>query len=130
MINFYNSRQNNNYFNPVNLSLKNIDLKQKLTALLNVAIFITGTISNVYFAFIALGYISTMLLVYLLGSRIKDAFINVGYIWVSKWAVFIVFLMLSGIFLPDVFLYSLAMFLVFNLSVNPASIMSYSGAKH
>jgi hypothetical protein len=38
--------------------------------------------------------------------------------------------MLSGIFLPDVFLYSLAMFLVFNLSVNPASIMSHNGAKH
>ena len=110
--------------------MKNIDLKQKLTVLLNAAIFITGTISNVYFAFIALGYILTMLLVYLLGSRIKDAFINVGYIWVSKWAVFIVFLMLSGIFLPGVFLYSLAMFLVFNLSVNPASIMSHSGAKH
>ena len=75
-------------------------------------------------------FILTMLLVYLLGSRIKDAFINVGYIWVSKWAVFIVFLSLSGIFLPGVFLYSLAMFLVFNLSVNPASIMSHSGAKH
>jgi hypothetical protein len=27
-------------------------------------------------------------------------------------------------------LYSLAMFLVFNLSVNPASIMSHSGAKN
>ena len=110
--------------------MKNIDLKPKLTILLNVAVFITGTISNLYFTLIALGYIATMLLVYLLGSRIKDAFINVVYIWVSKWAVFIVFLMLSGIFLPDTFLYSLAMFLVFNLSVNPASIMSYSGANH
>ena len=43
-----------------------------------------------------------------------------GYIWISKWSVFVVFLALSGIYMPDVFLYSLLMFVFFNLSVNPS----------
>ena len=83
-------------------------------------IFILGTLANPYFALIALGYIATMLAVYLFANKIKDLVINMGYIWISKWSVFVVFLSLSGIYMPDVFLYSLLMFVVFNLSVNPS----------
>ena len=71
--------------------------------------------ANPYFALIALGYIVTMLAVYLFANKIKDLVINMGYIWISKWSVFVVFLAPSGIYMPDVFLYSLLMFVVFNL---------------
>ena len=43
--------------------------------------------------------------------------------------VFVAFLMLSGIYLPEVFLYSLAMFVIFNLSVNPSNPMSKKEAQ-
>ena len=66
---------------------------------------------------------------YLIGSKIKDYVIKIGYIWVAKWLVFVAFLILSGIYLPEVFLYSLAMFVIFNLSVNPSNPMSKKEAQ-
>jgi hypothetical protein len=100
--------------------LKTINQKHKSIILLNSIIFIIGTIANSFFAVIALCYIATMFLIYYFGSKIKDYAINIGYIWVSKWTVFIIFLVISGLYLFDSFLYLLVMFFVFNLSVNPA----------
>ena len=102
--------------------MKNTNQKLKTVIILNT--FILGTLANPYFALIALGYIVTMLAVYLFANKIKDLVINMGYIWISKWSVFVVFLALSGIYMPDVFLYSLLMFVVFNLSVNPSLFIS------
>ena len=107
---------NHSYIN----NLKTINQKLKLIILLNSIIFIIGTIANTFFAVIALCYIATMFLIYYFGSKIKDYAINIGYIWVSKWTVFIIFLVISGLYLFDSFLYLLVMFFVFNLSVNPA----------
>ena len=104
--------------------MKNTNQKLKTAIILNTVIFILGTLANPYFALIALGYIVTMLTVYLFANKIKDLVINMGYIWISKWSVFVVFLALSGIYMPDVFLYSLLMFVVFNLSVNPSLFIS------
>ena len=101
----------------------NISKKINLILLLNLAIFTLGTIANVYFALIALGYIITMLIIYFLGRKIKDFVINVGYIWISKWIVFIIFLSITGIYLPDAFLYSLLMFIVFNTTINPSNFI-------
>ena len=104
--------------------MKNTNQKLKTVIILNTVIFIIGTLANPYFALIALGYIATMLGVYLFANKIKDLVINMGYIWVSKWSVFVIFLALSGIYIPDVFLYSLLMFVVFNLSVAPLYLFS------
>ena len=79
--------------------------------------------ANIYFALLAAGYMVTILLAYLVGNKIKNYVVQIGYIWVTKWFVFVAFLMLSGIYLPDIFLYSLVMFIIFNLSVNPSNIM-------
>ena len=104
--------------------MRDTSQKFKLIILLNLAVFLIGTIANTYFALIAIGYILSMLFLYYLGSKINDVFLNVGYIWISKWTAFVVFLVLTGTFLPDTFLYALLMFLVFNLSVNPADVMA------
>ena len=109
---------NHSYIN----NLKTINQKLKLIIPLNSIIFIIGTIANSFFAVIALCYIATMFLIYFFGSKIKDYSINIGYIWISKWTVFIIFLVISGLYLFDSFLYLLAMFFVFNLSVNPADL--------
>ena len=79
--------------------------------------------ANIYFALLAAGYMVTILLAYLVGNKIKNYVVQIGYIWVTKWFVFVAFLMLSGTYLPDIFLYSLVMFIIFNLSVNPSNIM-------
>ena len=122
MIYFYNSRQNTKLINSIAGSVKNTIQKLKPALLLNVVIFIAGTIANPYFALLATGYVATMLSIYFIGNKIQDHVVKIGYVWVTKWSVFIVFLVLSGIYLPSVFLYSLAMFVVFNLSVNPSEL--------
>ncbi len=103
--------------------MKNTIQKFKPVFLLNTTVFIVGTVANIYFALLATGYMVSILLVYLIGNRIKDYVVKIGYIWVTKWSVFVAFLMLSGVYLPDVFLYSLAMFIIFNLSVNPSNVI-------
>ena len=102
--------------------MKNTIQKLNPIFLLNTAVFIVGTVANIYFALLAAGYMVTILLAYLVGNKIKDYVVKIGYIWVTKWSVFVVFLILSGIYLPDIFLYSLTMFIIFNLSVNPSNI--------
>ena len=114
---------NNSYIN----NLKTNNQKLKLIIFLNSIIFIIGTIANSFFAVIALCYIATMFLIYYFGSKIKDYAINVGYIWISKWTAFMIFLVISGLYLFDSFLYLLSMFFVFNLSVNPADFFVEKG---
>ena len=121
-----------NYINiSQSLSLKNINISKriKLILLLNLVVFTLGTLANTYFAIIASGYIATMLMIYFLGTKIKDFIINVGYIWISKWTVFIIFLTLTGVYLPDAFLYSLLMFIVFNITINPSDFIKEKGAQ-
>ena len=121
-----------NYINiSQSLSLKNINISKriKLILLLNLVVFTLGTLANTYFAIIASGYIATMLMIYFLGTKIKDFIINVGYIWISKWTVFIIFLILTGVYLPDAFLYSLLMFIVFNITINPSDFIKEKGAQ-
>ena len=121
-----------NYINiSQSLSLKNINISKriKLILLLNFVVFTLGTVANAYFAIIASGYIATMLMIYFLGTKIKDFIINVGYIWISKWTVFIIFLTLTGVYLPDAFLYSLLMFIVFNITINPSDFIKEKGAQ-
>ena len=121
-----------NYINiSQSLSLKNINISKriKLILLLNLIVFTLGTLANTYFAIIASGYIATMLMIYFLGTKIKDFIINVGYIWISKWTVFIIFLILTGVYLPDAFLYSLLMFIVFNITINPSDFIKEKGAQ-
>ena len=111
--------------------MKNINISKriKLILLLNLVVFTLGTFANTYFAIIASGYIATMLMIYFLGTKIKDFIINVGYIWISKWTVFVIFLTLTGVYLPDAFLYSLLMFIVFNITINPSDFIKEKGAQ-
>ena len=86
----------------------------------NILIVVAGALINPYFILIALCYMGAMFSVYYFGSKIKDMALNVGYVWLSKWALFSIFLIITGIYVPEIFLYALALFVIFNVSVNPA----------
>tara|TARA_X000000368_G_scaffold410548_2_gene394176 strand:+ start:1269 stop:1604 length:336 start_codon:yes stop_codon:yes gene_type:complete len=104
--------------------LKTNSLKIKtITICINVLILVAGAVSNPVFIPIALCYMVAISAVYYFGSKIKDVAINVGYIWFSKWTMFTSFLILTGVYAPDIFLYALTLFVVFNISVNPTSLM-------
>jgi len=104
--------------------LKTNSLKTKIIIIcINALILVAGAISNPFFILIALSYMLAITAVYYLGQRIKDMALNVGYIWLSKWMMFIGFLILTGTRAPDIFLYALTLFVVFNISVNPTNLM-------
>ena len=96
------------------------NLKFKIAIAINALIFVLGGLTNLLFLSIAIGYITSITLVYYLGAKISDAALNVGYIWLSKWTLFIIFLLVTGTNTPDTFLHAMTMFVVFNITVNPA----------
>ena len=96
------------------------NLKFKIAIALNALIFVLGGLTNLLFLPIVIGYIASITLVYYLGAKISDAALNVGYIWLSKWSLFVIFLLIIGTNTPDTFLYAMTLFVVFNITVNPA----------
>ena len=100
--------------------MKKNDLKLKIAIAINALIFVLGGLTDLLFMPIVIGYIASITLVYYFGAKINDAALNVGYIWLSKWTLFIIFLLITGTNTPDTFLYAMALFVVFNITVNPA----------
>ena len=86
-----------------------------------------GALTNFLLLPITICYIVSISVVYYFGSKIKDIALNVGYIWASKWALFIISLAFTGLYAPDIFLYAMLLFIVFNISVNPLNFMQKKG---
>ena len=99
--------------------MKKFNLKSYLIiAFIYLLILVSGAIANPLFLPIALFHTASISFVYYFGSKIQDMALNVGYIWLSKWA-----LVITGIFAPDIFLYAMTLFILFNVSINPANFM-------
>jgi hypothetical protein len=103
--------------------LKKIDLKIKFAIAVSVLIFTLGAVTNLLFMPVALGYMASVILAYYFGSKIDDAALVVGYIWFSKWTLFMIFLLITGTNIPETFLHAMSLFIVFNISLNPAVFM-------
>ena len=86
-------------------------------------ILVFGAMVNPLFLPIAFFHAVSISFVYYFGSKIEDMALNVGYIWLSKWALFIISLLITGIFASDIFLYAITLFVLFNVSINPANFM-------
>ena len=110
--------------------MKKIDLKIKSVIAVSVLIFTLGGVTSLLFIPIALGYIASVTLVYYLGSKIDDAALVVGYIWLSKWTLFVIFLLITGTNSPETFLHAMRLFIVFNISLNPAVLNNGIRVKH
>ena len=103
--------------------MKKIDLKIKFAIAVSVLIFTLGAVTNLLFMPVALGYMASVILAYYFGSKIDDAALVVGYIWFSKWTLFMIFLLITGTNIPETFLHAMSLFIVFNISLNPAVFM-------
>ena len=122
MIYFYNCHQQSNKINPINPRLKKTNPQSKIIiASICLLIFVPGALVNPLFILIAFCYAASISSVYYFGSKIKDITLNIGYIWLSKWALFVISLVLTGTYAPDIFLYAMTLFVLFNISVNPVS---------
>ena len=86
-------------------------------------ILVFGAIANPLFLPIALFHAASISFVYYFGSKIRDMALNIGYIWLSKWTLFVISLAITGIFAPDIFLYAMTLFVLLNVSINPANFM-------
>ena len=94
-----------------------------IIAFIYLLILVSGAIANPLFLPIALFHTASISFVYYFGSKIQDMALNVGYIWLSKWTLFVISLVITGIFAPDIFLYAMTLFILFNVSINPANFM-------
>ena len=105
--------------------MKKTNLQLKLIVLLiYLSILAAGSIKNPLLIPITLCYTALISFLYYFGSKIKDIVINIGYVWLSKWALFVVALSITGIYTPDVFLYAMLLFIVFNITINPTTLMT------
>jgi len=104
--------------------LKNFSQKSNLIiALIYSSILVIGALVNPLFIPIAIFHAVSVIFVYYFGTKIQDVALNVGYIWLSKWVLFIVSLIITGTYAPDIFLHAMMLFVLFNISINPASFM-------
>ena len=105
--------------------MKKTNRQLKLIAsLIYLSILVVGSIKNPLLIPISLCYTALISFLYYFGSKIKDIVINIGYIWLSKWALFVVALSTTGIYAPDIFLYAMMLFVVFNITINPTILMT------
>ncbi len=103
--------------------MNKLNQKSIFILVLNLAILVFGTIKDSIFLAFSLGYMATLTLSYVCGSKIQNTAMNLGYIWISKWSCFVIFLATVGMNAPNIFLESLFMFVLFNLTINPAYFM-------
>ena len=103
--------------------MNKLNQKSIFILVLNLAILVFGTLKDSIFLAFSLGYMATLTLSYVCGSKIRNTAMNLGYIWISKWSCFVIFLATVGMNAPNIFLESLFMFILFNLTINPAYFM-------
>ena len=106
---------------------KNNTQSKIIIASIYLLILAFGATTNLLLVPITICYLSSISFLYYFGSKIKDIALNVGYIWISKWALFIISLAFTGVYAPDIFLYAMLLFIVFNTSVNPLNFMQKKG---
>ncbi len=94
-----------------------------IIAFIYLLILVSGAITNPLFLPIAIFHAASISFVYYSGSKIQDMALNIGYVWLSKWALFVISLVITGIFAPDIFLYAMTLFVLLNTFINPANFM-------
>ena len=86
-------------------------------------LMIAGTIQNVFFVLAPVLYITSLSVVYIFSGRISDPMINVMFNWVVKWALFVIFLYLTALYIKDVFVYGMFSYILINTILNPMTFM-------
>ena len=95
-----------------------------LLVAISISLIILGTIKEPMFISLPAFYLLFLGTAYKIGSKIHDYAINAAYNWSVKWALFIVFAYLSGIFIKNAFIYAIFFFILVNISLNPTLFIS------
>jgi hypothetical protein len=89
------------------------------------AVFIAaGSLANSFFVIAPAAYLIALALAYSVGGKISNHGLNVVYNWSIKWAVFVAFLCLTGIYLKEAFVYAMFSFILINIVLNPMLFIS------
>ena len=86
-------------------------------------LIIAGTIQNVFFFLASVLYITSLSVAYIISGRISDPMINVMFNWVVKWALFVIFLYLTALYIKDAFVYGMFSYILINTILNPMTFM-------
>ena len=86
-------------------------------------LIIAGTIQNVFFFLSPVLYITSLSVAYIISGRISDPMINVMFNWVVKWALFVIFLYLTALYIKDAFVYGMFSYILINTILNPMTFM-------
>ena len=89
---------------------------------------IAGSMANSFFILAPTAYLISLALAYAIGGRISNHGLNIAYNWSIKWAVFVVFLYLTTIYLPNVFVYAMFSYILINTTLNPMLFVSQDKA--
>jgi hypothetical protein len=90
----------------------------------SVVFIAAGSLANSFFVIAPAAYLIALALAYSVGGKISNHGLNVAYNWSIKWAVFIVFLSLTGIYLNEAFVYAMFSFILINIVLNPMLFIS------
>jgi len=106
----------------LNLKASNIkaDPKSIIFALVTLLISITGTLKNIYFIMAPLFYLAILMSIYYLGAKLKNYNLNITYIWIMKWTIFVIALYLTGTYMLEVFIHAMFLFILINIILNPS----------
>ena len=91
-------------------------------------LIIAGTIQNVFFFLAPVLYITSLSVAYIISGRISDPMINVMFNWVVKWALFVIFLYLTALYIKDAFVYGMFSYILINTILNPMTFMAKNEA--
>lgn len=91
-------------------------------------LIIAGTIQNVFFFLAPVLYITSLSVAYIISGRISDPMINVMFNWVVKWALFVIFLYLTALYIKDAFVYGMFSYILINTILNPITFMAKNEA--
>ena len=91
-------------------------------------LIIAGTIQNIFFVLAPVLYITSLSVAYIISGRISDPVINVMFNWVVKWALFVIFLYLTALYIKDAFVYGMFSYILINTILNPITFMAKNEA--
>ena len=92
---------------------------KSLVTFVSIALLIAGSIENILFILAPISYLIAIVFAYMIGGKIQDHGLNAAYNWSIKWALFVFFLYLTGVYLINAFVYAMFAFILINTLLNP-----------
>jgi len=93
--------------------------KNKLILALFLTLLAFGIYKDGLFLMAAPTYLGLISAFYYIGSKISDHTINIFYNWSIKWAIFILSLVFTGLYMEAAFIPAMLLYILINSTINP-----------